>query len=119
MSDVAQGEHGTGAGIVGVTWNCNINNFCSNQNIAMNVKWTDIYLNRTAMDGLDNIHRENAFSHEIGHGLGLFHHFDPARLMHPLSTNILGPKNPGDIGILPPCSQANEGGIRCVYNWGS
>ncbi|MEO8207580.1 MAG: hypothetical protein ABI598_01000 [Chloroflexota bacterium] len=27
LSDVAQGEHGTGPGIGGVTWNCNINSF--------------------------------------------------------------------------------------------
>jgi hypothetical protein len=116
LTDVAAGEHGTG-GFLAVTWNCDANSFCSNQNIAMNVLWTDIYFNRTIMDGTNNTGREWAFSHEIGHGLGLFHHSDPARLMNPFQVNVLGPTNPGDVGKLPPCSVANEGGVRCVYDW--
>lgn len=116
LSDVADGEHGT-VGLLGITWNCDINSFCSAANIAMNVWWTDIYLNRTEMDATSNVGREWTFSHEIGHSLGLYHHLDLARLMNPFQVNVLGPTNPGDLGTLPPCSVANGGGVRCVYNW--
>ena len=110
------GQHGLGPNTLAMTWNCDVTRYCSNANGAMIIWWTDIYFNRDRMQR-PFAEQVNVFAHEIGHSLGLFHHVDQNRLMHPTVSVIQGPRDPGDIGRSPPCSIANEWGIRCVYNW--
>ena len=113
------GQHDLQSSWWGITWNCDNLGACQDYGWAINIKWTDIYLNRDNMDTGGYNTRTNTFAHEIGHGFGLAHHSDPARLMNPVvSSTVLGPTDPGDIGKSPACYYGgSEWGIRCIYNW--
>lgn len=101
------------SGPLGVTWNCPSSGPCSNQAIAMDVLYSEIYFNISAMDSQGTTGRTWAFAHEMGHALGLHHH--SGVLMNPTVNSYKGP-TATDYGVKPPCSgAAGTGGVRCVF----
>ena len=116
LHDAGNREHGLRPNVGAITWNCDVNRYCSPYNEPMNVWWTDIYFNRDDLDDYPQFY-QNVFAHEYGHAVGLFHHPDPERLMNNYPTGIEGPTDPGDIGRSSSCSIEDEGGVRCIYRW--
>jgi hypothetical protein len=100
----------------GVTYNCNVNGYCSDVIQAMNIYWTEIY------EPKDNTNYASVLvpiaAHELGHALALAHHGAPGSnvaLMTQGTTRTY--PNSIDIGPQPPCSGASgASGVRCIYN---
>lgn len=107
----------------GVTFNCNANlvPVCSNQAREMMIVWSEIFVPLGNKDHLRT--STTIFAHEIGHGLGLFHHGNACVPL--MSTGVIAvgcanpPKGPQatDIGGLPACGAGVQPGIRCIYKW--
>lgn len=107
-------------GCAAVTVNCRAwDAWCTHQQVAMNIWWSDVYLIYNTMDGLSASQRQTVIAHETGHSLGLDHHgANPSVLMcRNCMPNPTGPTST-EVGPLPPCSgSSSKKGVRCIYNW--
>lgn len=144
LKDVATGETVPGTGYImmssnwGITKNCSTAGFCVITASAMNIYWSEAYVNRSVPE-LQYFHpyynvflAQAVFAHEIGHGLALSHHTQndyylmrPGAVPGSQSGAANGPSDypvpsvPGDMGANPSCSLGTStyAGIRCIYRW--
>ena len=117
LSDASTGQYGLDADDYAQTWNCPRFGQCSTLNVAMNIWYTDIYINRDLFQTLIFDRQVNTIANEMGHGFGLFHHSGTAYLMHPYNTTVQVP-HPIDIGNNSECTNSVLfWGIRCIYRW--
>ena len=109
LYDATTGEHGLVDITIGKTFNCTAS-VCSNAAAqSLNVTYTNIYFNRANLVDDTAQHIRNAFAHEMGHAMGLFHNStDNTSLMWATQSNITGP-NAHDIGASPGCNASGHG----------
>lgn len=112
------GQHDLASNELGVDWNCNVNKYCSDQAQAMNILWSDVYLNQSTLAGASAAIIQNTAAHESGHAMGLNENTtDSSSVMWPYESTVLGP-NSNDIGNYPGCSSSGHG-VNCIYGWGN
>jgi len=104
------------SGVLARTYNCNTSGVCTALSTqSLNVWYSVIHMNMSAIDTLSSDQRTFMFAHEMGHTLGLWHHANVLMNAAVLSSP-LGP-TATDYGQLPPCSgAATTYGVRCVFN---
>lgn len=111
------GQNGLLSGNDAITWNCDRSGYCVDTLTAMNIYWTDVYLNHNVLDTQGPSIVQNAFAHESGHGMGLDHNTTDANsVMWPSQTGIGGP-DASDWGRYPGCSSGGHG-LDCIYGYG-
>lgn len=107
-------------GKAGLTWNCNSAGYCADTDVAMNIYYSDVYINGTYMATAPDTSVQNVFAHESGHAMGLAHNFyDSSALMYPIQRGNPPPQGPksNDLGSYPGCAGGGLG-IFCIYAWG-
>jgi hypothetical protein len=116
LHDDWTGRHDLSSDTVAITWNCRSDGYCTDNAQAFEVDWTEIYGNHDDLDNTSDTVIQNAFAHESGHAMGLFHSENAEDLMAPEQNNATAP-SAADIGTYPGCSNGGAG-IRCVYGSG-
>jgi hypothetical protein len=117
MTYSSTGQHGLLSSYTAITWNCDQSSYCTDTNVAMNIYWSDIYLNHDVLDGRSSAQIQNTFGHESGHGMGLAHNTtDSSSIMWPVQTTI-GAPDASDWGTYSGCSSGGHG-TDCIYGWG-
>lgn len=111
------GQHGlVSPAQVAVTYNCDSSGCYSDSTRPGIYQWSDIYFNADAMPRESPAQQQNAFAHESGHAMGLWHNPSSNTLMYWAITTIGGPTS-SDIGHKPGC-QSGGHGVNCVFGWG-
>lgn len=106
-----------GTGKLGLTWNCNVNYYCSaDKSQSMDVWYSEIWYDVSNVDILSQNQRRFLFGHELGHTLGLWHHTGDYLMNASVRSSPTLPTFT-DYGRYPPCSDASSlYGPTCVFN---
>lgn len=109
------GQHDLTQYDFGVTWNCNVQSYCTDTFTAMNILWTDVYLNNNVISS--STEAQETVAHESGHAMGLAHG-SLGSVMYPANQSppVVSPQST-DIGSYPGCS-TGQSGVRCIYGDG-
>lgn len=111
------GDHGLQSGFYGLTWNCDRNSYCVDTNTAMNIWYTNVYLNHDMLDSASSGVITEVVAHESGHGMALWHNTTDHLSLMWASINYQTVPQPSDIGVYPGCSNGGVG-MNCIYGWG-